>query len=314
MRYLLLAALPFAVTSSFAAEPAPAQQVNNIAMGFVQFWDANKDKPKAEQVAEFKRVVAPAFPGFYDRARHRTEMTEERFDSRIAGAIEDFPTIRTGYIQKAQQFETEMPKYVSTFKARFPDYRPTHDIVVLHSLGEMDGGVRTINGKSYLVFGVDSMVKYHGNGNESAFFHHELFHTHHSAVGGCKSNAVWSGLWSEGLATYVSKVMNPGANNVELLLDFPSGMADRTQAVLPAALAQLEAVLDKEDNQSVGGLFYGSVDDGSGLPRRRGYYLGMLVAQEAAKGRDLNELAKLGCEPVRQIVHKAVRDLRAAQR
>lgn len=310
MRPLLLALLPLTMTAAMAAEPA--HKINNIAMGFVAFWDANKDKPKDEQVAEFKRVVAPQFPGFYDPKRLTGNVTQERYDSLIAGAIKDFPNIRAGYIQKAQQFETEMPKYVGTFKARFPDYRQTQDIVVLHSLGEMDGGPRTINGKDYLVFGVDSMVKYHGNGNESAFFHHELFHTYHKANGRCESESVWGNLWSEGLATYVSKVMNPGASNIELLLEFPNGMAERTQAVLPAALAQLESVLDKEDDKSVGGLFYGSVDDGSGLPRRRGYYLGMLVAQEAARHHDLHALAKLGCEPVKQIVHDAIRTLRAA--
>lgn len=33
---------------------------------------------------------------------------------------------------------------------------------------------------------------------------------------------MWQPLWREGLATYVSKVMNPDATESEMLLDFPA--------------------------------------------------------------------------------------------
>jgi hypothetical protein len=105
------------------------------------------------------------------------------------------------------------------------------------------------------------MVRYHGKGNESAFFHHELFHTYHEPVlEACEGDdaPIWVSLWTEGLATYVSKAMNPQANDVELLLDFPSGMAERTRKVLPASFAHLEKVLDKTDRSIYVGLFNGS--------------------------------------------------------
>jgi hypothetical protein len=292
-----------------AAESNHLPVVHNSAMRFVEFWDANKDKPKAEQLAQFKAQVAPRVPGFYEIERFGGEFTQQQLDAHIDGAIAEFPMIREAYIKKAQQFETELPQYIASFKARFPDYEPSGEMLVLHSLGEMDGGTRWINGKLYLVFGIDGMVKYHGAGNESAFFHHELFHTYHK-MEGCGDYSVWAALWQEGLATYVSRVMNPDANAVELLLDMPDHMADQTQAVLPAALAQLESVLDKNDFDTYASLFY-SRGDGNGLPRRRGYYLGYLVAQEAAKTQDLQALAKLGCAAVRELVHKKVRELRS---
>jgi hypothetical protein len=322
MRQLLFAAATCALAASVCAKDVAPQssphtlRVHNIAQSFVDFYDANKGKPDTEQLAAFKKSVAPGFPQFYGVERFNGEMTQAEVDKRIEGAIKGFPEIREGYLRKTQQFETELPHYIASFKAWFPDYVPNKEIYVLHSLGEMDGGTRTFEGKNYLIFGIDGMVRYHGKGNESAFFHHELFHTYHdNSMDACDSEEtpIWKALWQEGLATYVSKTMNPGANDVELLLDFPGGMAQRTRKVLPASFAHLEKVLDKTDHPIYAGLFNGKQDE-TGLPPRRGYYLGYLVAEEAASKRDVRELAKLDCRKVRELVVATVHELSARQR
>lgn len=311
MRLLSLVLAAAVSTSALAADPRETPRLHNSAMLFTQFWDANKDKPAPEQVAAFKAGVAPAFPAFYSRERFKGEYTQAQYDGLIEAAIKDFPAIRTAYVNKAQQFGTELPKYVSTFTKTFPDFQLPEDIYVLHSLGEMDGGVRTVDGKSYFIFGVDAMTKYHGDGSESAFFHHELFHVYHAPyMAECDGAGIWANLWTEGLAVYVSKVLNPEANEKELLLDVPDNMAARTRAVLPESLAQLESVLDKNDDHTFAGLFFRRGDAGN-LPKRRGYYLGYLVAQEAGKTRDIRELAKLSCGQVKDIVFSAVHELRA---
>lgn len=317
MRRLLVTAASLACAAFAHAgdtpSPAPkAPQVHNIAMSFVRFWDADKDQPAAQQLADFKKEVAPGFPGFYDIARFDGEMTQQKMDEHIAKAIAGFPEIRDAYIRKASQFEDGLPGYIAGFKKWFPDFEPTTEIYVLNSLGEMDGGTRTINGHEYLIFGIDGMVRYHGNGNEAPFFDHELFHTYHyPAVADCEDETVWASLWREGLATYVSKVMNPTANDTELLLTIPNNMAERTQQVLSAALAQLESVLDNKDHATYAGLF-NARQDATGLPPRRGYYLGYLVAKEAAKTHDLHQLAKLNCGQVHDLVFSTVKALRAS--
>jgi hypothetical protein len=320
MRRLLFAAATCALATSVCANDAAPQpatavpRVHNIAQSFVDFYDTNKDKPSAEQVAAFKTTVAVGFPQFYGIERHHGEHMQAEQDKRIDSAIKGFPQIREGYLRKTQQFETELPRYIASFKTWFPDYVPSTEIYVLHSLGEMDGGTRTLDGKNYLIFGVDGMVRYHGKGNESAFFHHELFHTYHEPVLEACDNGdempIWVSLWTEGLATYVSKAMNPQANDVELLLDFPGGMAARTKKVLPASFAHLEKVLEKTDQSIYVGLFNGKQDE-TGLPPRRGYYLGYLVAEEAGKTKDIRELAKLNCSAAKETVFSGVRALRA---
>jgi hypothetical protein len=104
--------------------------------------------------------------------------------------------------------------------------------------------------------------------------------------------------------------MNPDANDVELLLDFPSGMAQKTRKVLPASFAHLEQVLEKNDRAIYRGLF-NSKQDETGLPPRRGYYLGYLVAEEAAKKYDVRKLAKLDCKQAHEVVVAAVHKLNA---
>ena len=305
MRFLWLAIAAVFSTFAYAAPP----RLHNDAMAFVDFWDANHDKPPAAQVAAFKTAVAPTFPAFYKAERFQSFVTPAQYDERIATAIQEFPTIRTAYVRKAQQFGAQLPGYMASFKATFPDFEPPDDIYVVHSLGEMDGGMRPIDGKDILIFGIDQMVKVHGDGNESAFFHHELFHHYHlPRVAECGTNSVWSSLWVEGLATYVSHVLNPQANEKELLLTSPDDMAARTRAVLPAALAQLESALDKDDNQTYADLFLFRGTDA--LPRRRAYYLGYLVAQEAGKTRDVRQLANMTCDEVKPLVFATVHKLR----
>jgi hypothetical protein len=311
MRHHLLSILLCCTAALALAGDAPG--FHNIAQSFADFYDANKDKSETEQLASFQNEVASRFPQFYGVARYHGEATQAQKDKFILDAIKSFPAIRNDYIRKTREFETDLPRYVASFKTWFPDFQPRFDIWVLHSLGEMDGGTRTFDGKNYLIFGIDGMVRYHGKGNESAFFHHELFHTYHDlALAGCNSDdePIWNSLWQEGLATYVSHAMNPEADDTELLLSFPNEMAKRTRKVLPAAFADLASVLERRDQKLHGNLFSTSGDPASLLPVRRGYYLGYLVAQEAARNHSVQELAKLDCQASHALVVATVEKLR----
>ena len=304
---LLLSVVAFA---GAAASESPPLAVVDIANDYVAFWDATQVLPTPERVARFKRDVAPKFPAFYGIARHGGRITQERQDARIANAIESFGPMRDAYRAKAASFAQDVAAAMPPFLAAFPDFKPDVTVYVLHSLGEMDGGTRTLDGTRYLVFGVDGMVRFHSGAREAAFFHHELFHVHHAThFGDCE--AVWCGLWQEGLAVHVANELNPGSTSSELLLDIPPGLVPDTERQLAASLEQLASVLDSTDRRRVSGLFSGGAADGTGLPARRGYYLGLLVAREVAKGRDLDALAKLSVPQAQPLVAEAVKSLLA---
>lgn len=98
----------------------------------------------------------------------------------------------------------------------------------------------------------------------------------------------------------------------QMLMNLPANMAQETRRQLARALDDLHAKLDSTDQEAYNGLFLRK-GDSTGLPARRGYYLGMLVAEEAAKTMSLQQLAKLDCEAVRPVVVAAVERLRGKQ-
>lgn len=302
--FLLAACLATPALAAPGALPPPLL----LTDAFTASWETTKDQPPAARVADFRSRVAARFPAFY---RNKGDGADADSEQRILRALDNFPAIRAGYERKAAEFTAMLDTHLATFRARFPDYRPNHEIVVLHSLGEMDGGVRTLDGKPYLIFGVDVMAR--REGSEAAFFHHELFHTYHLPYLGRCEGGIWMPLWAEGLATHVAKTMNPQASDTELLLDVPAGTVARTKASLDSALEQLARNLDSEDATLAASLFTTRGADGA-LPVRRGYYLGYLVAQQAGRHHGLEQLAQLDCAQVRALIGTALDELRQARR
>lgn len=267
----------------------------NVAASFTAFWDATQDLPIEQRVAAFRRDVAQKFPDFYDATRFAPPDKSTGEDARISQAILAFPAIRGRYVAKVAAFNSALAANMTSFVATFPDYVQTVPFALVHSLGEMDGGERTLKSKDgtqqdWLIFGADVMAQVHDFADESAFFHHELFHTYHHVAEGCET--VICALWREGLAVYVASVLHPQAGLPELLLNIPPEMVSETEAKRRVAFVQLAGVLDSADERVLAGLFMFD-NDGSGLPRRRGYYLGLLVAQEVGKGRTLTVLAHM---------------------
>lgn len=301
----LVAALIAAAPLFAYAQDAP---VRNIAGDFARTWDATRDLPMPERVAAFKHDVASRYPEFYAASRSGGEAN---FDARIAREIEQFGNIRTVYLDQVKTFGDAMPRHVASFRAAFPDFRLTTPTWLLHSLHEMDGGTRDFEGHTDLIFGADMMATLHARDDLTPLFHHELFHVYHEPRFSCGTEAVWKNLWEEGLAVYVSQVLNPKATRSELLLDFPHGMPEATEARLAAAWTHLESVLENTDRGLYGELF-STAKSGNPLPPRRGYYLGYLVAREAGKSHDVGTLAHMNCEQVHALVSRIVHQQPAA--
>ena len=292
--------------SSVAAPPT--LPVTNLAGDFVQFWDATRDVPSADRVAQFKQVVGARFPDFYGIARYRGARTQTDQDAAIGRALDRFGPQRAAYLATVAAFDADLPRYTASFQATFPDFWPI-PMYFLHSLGEMDGGTRDFPGGSVLIFGADMMARLHSNEDVGPLFHHELFHVYHRlASTTCPQPGMWQPLWAEGLAVYVSKALNPQATESEMLLDFPAGTLAVTKARLPASWIQLAAVLDDGDEALYDPLF-STGKDATGLAPRRGYYLGYLVARELGKTRDLHALAALDCAEAHRLVVATVHAL-----
>ncbi|MGI4720609.1 MAG: hypothetical protein ACRYGO_08920 [Janthinobacterium lividum] len=309
IRSLLPGILPilFSGAALAAGQPAaqpPVMKIHNLAGAFAEVWDRNVGKPDEEFVHDFKASVAAKFPAFYGVARYGGRKTEAQRDADIVAARTEFPKLRATYLKTVANFEHDMTAYIASFRKTFPDYAAKNDVWFVHSLGEMDGGKRPLEGKPTFIFGADRMSEDEGKDANVLFFHHELFHDYQPLV--CKQWPVWTSLWQEGLATYVALRLNPGWT-VEGML--PPELVEGTRKQMGRAVEDLYAKLDSTDGDDYSGLFLGRGDK-TGMPARRGYYLGVLVAEEAAKTMDLHQLAMLDCESVRPVVVAAVERMR----
>ena len=319
---LALAAIVPAATPGDAA-PATATtavstaglQVHNIAGDFLTFYDATEGKTTPERVAIFKRDIATKFPGFYGFARFGGKADQAFRNGTIAKSIDEFAAIREAYAAKVKRIDQDLPRNTAVFMKAFPDFRPDSPVWILHSLGEMDGGTREIDGQSVLVFGVDGMVKFHNQNvrDESAFFHHELFHVYHNPrLGTCEET--WCALWREGMAVYVASKLDPAANEDELLLTLPDDMAAATRARLLPSLLALKQVLMSKDPTDYADLFNFGGPKTSDLPQRRGYYLGFIIARDLGQTYDLHTLANMPAAQAQPLVAAAVDRLIAQAR
>ena len=288
------------------AAGTPTYELTDLTGDYVAFFDRTRDFPMDARIAVFKAEMGARLPGFYDAARVQG-VTPELYDADIARSFTDFPQRREAFTQTASAFQSMLEPALASFVGTFSDFRSVGHIALLHSLGEMDGGTRTVAGQSYLVFGADVMARLHAPGKERPFFHHELFHVYNEQFfGNCEP--LWCALWTEGLAVYVSEQLNPGATDADLLLTSPGPIRTAVDAHLAHAVCAIRARLDSTSQQDHAAFFSGNshFDD---LPPRAGYYLGYLALRQAGKSHSLSSLAHFNQQGARSALDDALNEL-----
>ena len=296
----------FAAGQALASGPAapPPFTLVDLTGAYAAFYDRTQGMAARARVEALKAEFAPLFPGFYDAERVRAFATPERYEVMIARSFGEFADLRPRYERTAASFATMLAPARDDFARRFPDLAPLGEVHLVHSLGEMDGGLRTIGGRRYFVFGADVMARLYTPGDERPFFQHELFHVYHRQFFG-ECRAVWCALWSEGLAVYVSEQLNPGATDAQLGLVVPRPIRPEVDADRARAVCAVHARFDSERPEDYAPLFYGQAHL-AGLPPRFAYYVGYLVAREAARTRSLHQLAHLAVDDARPLVAAAL--------
>ena len=285
-----------------AVSPASEKiRLIDLTDDFAAVWEKTRGLDDAARVAALRAHFEPLFPGFYSREK----AGPFAYRDLIAKALREYPEKRAGVEEVSRRFRGMLEPTQKRFEATFGNLGKLPPIYLVHSLGEMDGGVRNRGGEMTMIFGADVIAQNHLGHHIDPFFHHELFHAYHGRFfRGCDS--VWCGLWSEGLAVYVASRLNPGASDSELLLTRPVPLRSAVEANRREALCTIARRLDSTET---GTLFFGGgrkVDD---LPPRAGYYIGYLLAAEAGKTRTLQQLAKLPAEEVRPLLVESLRRL-----
>jgi hypothetical protein len=155
----------------------------------------------------------------------------------------------------------------------------------------------------HLLFGVDLISMLHGPGDMSAFYTHELFHVYHAELLGPlipkDDSLVWWSMWEEGLATYMSKVLNEPLREQQVL-GYPPDMAAQMQRPGAVQRAARLMLADFDGSKNYAAWFEGmkSVHD---LPPRAGYYMGFKFVEELARTHSLQWLAHLKPDQIKPL-------------
>ena len=308
-----LAALLFGVALlTTEAAAAPHEKANNglhfvdLTADFDRIWNETRDFPDDKRVEAFEARFAKVLPGFYSADRVKEYQTAEQHRATMLRGLKAYPGRRNGIQRVSRDFRSLVAPAQRQFESLFGPMRGYPPIYLVNSFREFDGGTRDLPEGNRLMFGADMIDELYKDKPIKPFVEHELFHLmHHRHFPEC--DPVWCNLWEEGLATYVASKLNPDATDEALGLTIPSPLRAAVEAHRAEAICAVRQRLGSSDPKDYGPLFMGGGPALSpNLPRRFGYYVGLLVVQDAGRTRTLEQLASLSPEQVRPLVEDSL--------
>ena len=308
---LLLLPLLLVSGSQSSATARGSIQYKDLTTDFARVFDRDASLTPNQRIQRFKAEFAALMPGFYSADRVKESPAE--YDGLIRRALAAYPAQRAGIVRVSTQFTRLFGQAGITFERQFGSFPAGQPVYLVHSLGEMDGGTRDLNGDDVLIFGADVIASIHGKDDLAPFFHHELFHVYHKSQSNIQAcDLVWCELWGEGLAVYVAQRLNPKASDSELLIASPEPIRPAIEAHKNEAVCTTISKLDSPSAADLGAMF-SSGRLGPNLPPRFGYYVGYLVARDLGRTRSLRQLARLQGSTLRTLIGQSLARMASCQ-
>jgi hypothetical protein len=256
----------------------------------------------------FARSIIQPHPEVYDRPQiFKTDTaTLEQY---LNGLPAYLPAIK----QIHARFQEQCEPIQAAFLKAFPDFDCSRaKVYLMLSLFRFDGKIPHDN-PHLLLLGLDGLAKFHGADTRlSVILSHELFHLYHFQVNPLPRNiddlALYRLIWQEGLATYVSKQLNPDASLADVLLD--PRLAEEGPRYVPAVARDLVKQLESVDDPTAA--VYLSYRRSGQIPARMGYLIGYEIARKVATIETVRELARLRGYPLLNLVRREVEALATA--
>jgi uncharacterized protein YjaZ len=184
------------------------------------------------------------------------------------------------------------------------------DIYMMASAGCFNGRSQRIHGREALLLGLDDIAELHDT-NLSPLLDHELFHRYHHGFFPFEpgnDEPLWVRLWAEGLATYVSRKMNPSASNMDTLwiADPKINELDDRRSFLAADFIKRFASTSQRDASPY---FLDERGTDPNIPPRAGYYLGLRVVEDLSRSYSLQQMAHWNRAEAEPHIQAALRHL-----
>ena len=269
---------------------------------FWRFWEKARALTAAEQYRLFETMVQEPNASVYEGAFHGASKPPAEF---VPRALAGVPAIEAEMRELSGRLAADLPGELASFRQSFPAFRCSTPVYFLYSGGAFDGATREVGGKTALLFGLDVIARL--KEGLSPLFAHELFHVYHGQVITEEPETFGWGLWQEGLATYVSRRLNPTVPEQQVCCLPP---IEPVEAALGRLAAEALQLLDSEKREDYARYFLGGQEQD--IPSRSGYYLGYRIAREAGKTRSLEELAAMTPAQVRALEVAELRSMAPA--
>ena len=274
-----------------AAAAAATFAIHDFTPDFWRFWETAQNQPIERQAQLWQQLYVSKHQAVFDdlaepcKGQWNDAWLRDHYLPELPQAVPAIHTITAGL---RQQLDAASQRFLQTFL----DMRWAGDIYVMASGSCFDGRAQTIQGRSALLFGVDTMAAL-GQKNLIPVMHHELFHRYHRSFFEFEASGaypLWTALWAEGLATYAAKELNPSASEMDRGM-VPLGMVrqvdDRRAELAADFLRRFESTARKDATV----YFNDTNSKDAVVPARAGYELGALVAHELSKQYSLQTLA-----------------------
>jgi Predicted Zn-dependent protease (DUF2268) len=253
----------------------------------------------------FAQVIIRPHPEIYGRTQiFKTDIgTLEQY---LDGLDTYLPAIE----QIHRRFEEQRASIQAKFLGAFPDFDSARArIYLMLSLFRFDGKIPHDNPRM-LLLGLDGLAKFHGTDVRlPVILSHELFHVYHFQVNPLPRDVdqieLYRLIWQEGLATYVSQVLNPDASLADVLLD--PRLAEQGPQFVPMLARNLMAQLESRDDATT--TQYLAYQRGGWIPARMGYLIGYQIARRTAATHQLTELARLRGHALLNLVREEMQAL-----
>lgn len=313
---LSVAGVALLIGSFCVAQPAPSSApvtfaVHDFTLDFWRFWEAAQNQPVEQQARLWQQLYVSRHQAVFDDLATACKDQWDAAWSRshyFPGLPRVVPAIRTMVAGLPQQLQEANSRFLKTF----PDMQWSGDIYVMASGYCFSGRSQMIQGRGALLFGVDAIAAL-GQKDLIPGMQHELFHRYHRQFfefEGSSGYPLWTTLWAEGMASYVSELLNPSASEIDLA-QVPLGMVrqvnDRRGRLAADFLRRFESTAPKDAT-----LYFNDINSKDAVvPARAGYQLGVLVIRDLSKEYSIQTMAHWSQTEVKPRVHAALKRISA---
>jgi hypothetical protein len=266
-------------------------------------------KERESRAKLFAQLMIQPHPEIYGRPQvFKTDL----------GTLEKYLDELNAYLPAIEHIHSRFEEQRASIQAKFLDAFPDFDssrasVYLMLSLFRFDGKIPHDNPRM-LLLGLDGLAKFHGaDVRLPVILSHELFHVYHFQVNPLPRDVdqleLYRLVWQEGLATYVSQVLNPDASLADALLD--PRLAEEGPKFVPMFARSLLTELESTDDATAAR--YLSYWRGGQIPSRMGYLIGYEIARRTAATHQVTELARLRGHALLNLVRQETQALAAGE-